>query len=55
MDDISVFGEVMEMIMEVMNIPITIYGFTFTLWSTAVWDVMTTAVVFFIYSAFFDD
>lgn len=55
MDDISVFGDVMEMIMEVMNIPITLYGFTFTLWSAAVWDVMVSVIAFFIYSAFFDD
>lgn len=55
MDDISVFGDVMEMIMEVMNIPITLYGFTFTLWSVAVWDVMTSVVVFFVCQAFFDD
>lgn len=55
MDDISVFGDVMELIMEIMEMEVELYGFRFSLWSVAVADVMISVIAFFVFSAFYDD
>lgn len=55
MDDISVFGDIMQMVMEIMEMEVELYGFRFSLWSAAVWDVMASVVVFFVFSALYDD
>lgn len=55
MDDISVFGDLFDLIMEMMETEFVLFGFTLSLWQIAVWDVVASVFCFFVYHAFWDD
>lgn len=55
MDDISVFGDVLDLCMEVMEMEFQLYGYTLSLWQIGVWSVMAAVLLHFVMSALFGD
>lgn len=55
MDDISVFGDVLDLCMEIMEMEFKLYGYTLSLWQIGVWSIMAAVLLHFVMSALFGD
>lgn len=55
MDDISVFGDILNLCMEIMEMEFQLYGYTLSLWQIGVWSLMAAVLLHFVMSALFGD